>query len=269
MRPSPTGGSERGGCNSMLYSGTAVRREAAVALGIAINRGISLLHHAVYAKPREALLQATVPNASTDVRADAYQDLSLSFYREADGLATQNNHADAQKMFREALDAAKRSLHLRPGDPNTAWNMELAARRVREEEQKQKEEEQKQKDQQKQDGDKQNQDQNQDPNQQQDQNKDQKQDGDKGDEQKQDQGKPEPQKPEDKKGQPDKPKQPDKPEADQKQPAEPDKQQPPEKALPPEAAQALDSLENGEENFERYRARQRASRERRAPEKDW
>ena len=260
---------QKGDAKGALESYNKAARKLPDAPGVALDRGIALLKQGDYAKAREALLQATVPNASTDVRADAYQDLSLSFYREADGLATQNNHADAQKMFREALDAAKRSLHLRPGDPNTAWNMELAARRVREEEQKQKEEEQKQKDQQKQDGDKQNQDQNQDPNQQQDQNKDQKQDGDKGDDQKQDQGKPEPQKPEDKKGQPDKPKQPDKPEADQKQPAEPDKQQPPEKALPPEAAQALDSLENGEENFERYRARQRASRERRAPEKDW
>jgi len=231
--------------------------------GVALDRGIALLKQGDYGKAREALLSATVPNASTDVRADAYQDLSLSFYREADGLASQNNHADAQKLFREALDAAKRSLHLRPGDPNTAWNMELAARRVREEEQKQKEEdEQKKKDEQKQDGDKQNQDQ------------DQKQDGDKSQDQKQDQGKqdqkdkPEPKKPEEQKGQ-DKPK-PDKPESGEQQPAEPrDKEEPQDKGLPREAEQALDSLENGEENFERYRARQRASRERRAPEKDW
>lgn len=243
--------------------------------GVSLDRGIALLKTGDYAKAREALLSATVPNASPDVRADAYQDLSLSFYREADGLASQNNHQDAQKLFREALDAAKRSLHLRPGDPNTAWNMELAARRVREEEQKQKDEEQKQKDQNKdkdkQDGDKQNQDQNQDPNQQQDQNKDQKQDGDKGQDQKQDQGKqdkPEPNKPDEQKGQPDKPKQPDKPDQGDKQPAEP-KEQAQDKGLPQEAEQALDSLENGEENFERYRARQRASRERRAPEKDW
>jgi Ca-activated chloride channel family protein len=235
--------------------------------GVALDRGLSLLKQGDYGKAREALLSATVPNASTDVRADAYQDLSLSFYREADGLASQNNHADAQKLFREALDAAKRSLHLRPGDPNTAWNMELAARRVRDEEQKQKDEEEQKKkdeqnkDQQKQDGDKQNQDQ------------DQKQDGDKGQDQKPDQGKqdqkdkPEPKKPEEQKGQ-DKPKQPDKPESGEKQPAEP-KDEAQAKGLPPEAEQALDSLENGEENFERYRARQRASRERRAPEKDW
>ena len=77
------------------------------------------------------------------MRADAYQDLALSFYREADGLATQDKHEEAQKLFREALDASKRSLHLRPSDPNPAWNMELAARRIREEQQKQKEEDEK------------------------------------------------------------------------------------------------------------------------------
>jgi hypothetical protein len=33
--------------------------------------------------------------------------------------------------------------------------------------------------------------------------------------------------------------------------------------------QALDALQNGEENLERMKARQRARRERRTPEKDW
>lgn len=230
--------------------------------GVSLNRGIALLKQGEYAKGREALLSATVPNASSDVRADAYHNLALSFYREADGLAGQDQHADAQKLFREAVDAAKRSLHLRPSDPDTAWNLELSARRMREEEQKKKEEdEQKEKDKDKQnqdqqdqqDPDQQKQDEQQDQDQQE---KDQQKQGDQQDPKQNEQPKQEPD---------DKPEQQDQP---QKQP-EQQPEQPPEQELPREAEQALDSLENNEENFERYRARQRANRERRAPEKDW
>jgi hypothetical protein len=244
--------------------------------GVQLDRGIALLKQGDYGKAREALLAATTPSASTDVRADAYQDLALSFYREADGLATQNNHEEAQKLFREALDASKRSLHLRPSDPNTAWNMELAARRIHEEQQKQKEEDDKKKQdqdkqkdkdkdqQQKQDGSDQNQDQNQDKQDQQNGDKDQAGQNDKDKQQKPDENKDQQNGDEGDK----KPK-PEQPQDKQTQPAEPDQQKPPEQALPREAEQALDSLEDGEENFERYRARQRANRERRAPEKDW
>lgn len=265
---------QKGDAKSALAAYDKAARVLPDAPGVQLDRGLALLKQGEYGKAREALLAATAPSAASDVRAAAYQDLALSFYREADGLAGQDKHAEAQKMFREAVDASKRSLHLRPDDPNVAWNLELAARRVREEDQKQKDQEQQEKDKQKQeeqdkkDGeqkqDQQNQDQNKDP---QDQNKDQ-----------QDQQKPSDQDQPDKKPdqQPDKPK--DEP---QKQPEpkpddkaqepnqDPNQQQPPEKALPQEAQQALDSLKDGEENFERYRARQRASRERRAPEKDW
>jgi Ca-activated chloride channel homolog len=232
--------------------------------GLSLDRGIAQLKQGDYAKAREALLAATVPNATSDVRADAYHNLALSFYREADGLAGENKHADAQKIFREAVDAAKRSLHLRPSDPNTAWNLELSARRMREEEQKKKEEdEQKEKDKQNQDQkdqDQQNQDQQkQDDQQNQDQkDQDQQKQGDQQDQKQDDKQKPEqdPNKPEQQEPKPD-------------QPQDQQEQQAPEQALPREAEQALDSLENNEENFERYRARQRANRERRAPEKDW
>ncbi|HET8932447.1 MAG TPA: tetratricopeptide repeat protein [Polyangiales bacterium] len=256
----------KGDAKGALESYTRAARTLPDAPGLQLDRGIALLKQGEYAKARESLLSATVPNASSDVRADAYHNLALSFYREADGLAGQNQHGDAQKLFREAVDSAKRSLHLRPSDPNTAWNLELSARRMREEEQKKKEEdEQKEKD--KQDKDKQNQDQqNQDQ-----QNQDQKQDQQDPDQQKQDdqqnqkqddQQKPEQEK-EKEKDQQDQ--QQNQPKPDQNEPQE----QAPEQALPREAEQALDSLENNEENFERYRARQRANRERRAPEKDW
>jgi Ca-activated chloride channel family protein len=240
--------------------------------GVQLDRGLALLKQGEYAKAREALLSATQPNAPIDLRADAYRDLSLSFYREADGLATQDKHDEAQKQFREAVDAAKRSLRLRPADADTAWNLELAARRIREEEQKQKDEDDKKKqDQKDQNKDKDKQDpsggdQNQDQKDKQsdsDQKQDQGDKGDKADKPKPEDKKPEP-KPEDNKPEP-KPKpdqnpSPQAPGEEEKQKAQP---------LPREAEQALDSLEGGEENFERYRARQRAARERRAPEKDW
>lgn len=254
----------KGDAKGALEAYNRAARALPEAPGLALNRGIAQLKQGDYAKAREALLAATVPNASKDVRADAYHNLALSFYREADGLAGQNQHAEAQKLFREAVDAAKRSLHLRPSDPNTAWNLELAARRMREEEQKKKEEdEQKEKDKQNQDqqnqGDQQNQDQDQQKqDEQQQQDPDQQKQDDQQSQKQDDQQKPEqdPNKPEQQEPKPDQP---------QDQPED----QAPEQALPREAEQALDSLENNEENFERYRARQRANRERRAPEKDW
>jgi Ca-activated chloride channel family protein len=253
----------KGDAKGALEAYNRAARALPDAPGLSLDRGIALLKQGDHAKAREALLSATVPNASSDIRADAYHNLTLSFYREADGLAGQNQHAEAQKLFREAVDAAKRSLHLRPGDPNTAWNLELSARRMREEEQKKKEEdEQKEKDKQNQDQnkDQQNQDQNKDQQNQDQKDQDQQKQDDQQNQKQDDQQKPEPGK--------------DKPEQDQQQPKpdQPEDQQQdqaPEQALPREAEQALDSLENNEENFERYRARQRANRERRTPEKDW
>jgi cobalamin biosynthesis protein CobT len=251
----------KGDAKGALEAYNKAARALPEAPGLQLDRGIALLKQGEYAKSRESLLSATVPNASADVRADAYHNLALSFYREADGMAGQNQHGDAQKLFREAVDAAKRSLHLRPADPNTAWNLELAGRRMREEEQKKKEEDEQKKNEQK-DKDKQNQDQqNQD---QQNQDQDQQKQDDQQD-QKQDQKQDDQQKPEsDKNKQDQNQTKPDQdPKADQPQ------EQAPQQELPREAEQALDSLENNEENFERHRARQRANRERRAPEKDW
>ncbi len=237
--------------------------------GVQLNRGLALLKLGELGKAREALLAATEPSASSDLRADAYENLALGFYREADGLATQNKHEEAQRLFREAVDAAKRSLRLRPSDRNTAWNLELAARRIREEEKKQQDDKQKQ-DEQKQDDKDKEQDQKPDDQKQQDQ-KDQKpsdQDKKNEEQKKQDEQK----KAEDKaKQQQPKPDKPEKKEAEkQPKPAEQNKAEAAaKKNLPPEAEQALDALQNSEENFERVQAKRRAAQERRAPEKDW
>jgi hypothetical protein len=270
---------EKGDAKAALESYNRASHELPEAPGVQLNRGLALLKQGEFPKAREALLSATQPSAPLDVRADAYENMSLAFYREADALAGQNKHSDAQKMFRESLDAAKRSLRLRPGDPNTAWNMELASRRIREEDEKQKQEDEKEKEKQKdkQDnkddkGQKQN-----DPNQ---DNKDKQKEDPKKDDQKGDQGdqkdKPKPEDGKDKQDQQEKDKQDqaksqpkDKKPEPERQPAEPDEKAKPAEAVPPEAAQALDALEGSEENFERHRAKQRAARERRAPEKDW
>jgi len=273
----------RGDAKAALESYTRAARELPDAAGVQLDRGLALLKQGEFAKARESLLAATQPGAPLDLRADAYEDLALAFYREADGLATQNKHDEAQKLFRESLDAAKRSLRLRPADPNTAWNLELAARRIREEEAKQKQEDEKRKQEQKDKGKDQDKDKSQDPNDQKhdpNDQKDQNQDPNKPDSDKDKAQQPEsgdkkeqpadkqPKKPEESKTKPDQPApspKPDPSKQDEANPAEPK----PDQTLPPEAAQALDALEGGEENFERYRARQRAARERRAPEKDW
>jgi hypothetical protein len=259
----------KGDAKAALESYTRAARELPEAAGVQLDRGLALLKQGELAKARESLLAATQPAAPNDLRADAYEDLSLAFYREADGLAGQNKHEEAQKLFRESVDAAKRSLRLRPGDPNTAWNLELAARRLHEEQDKQKQEDDKRKqDEKNKDEKNKDKDQKQDPDQDQkkpegDGDKSQKPDQPKGDQKDKPDNKAE-QPPKGPEGQDKQPK-PDPAKQDEAKPAEQD----PSRALAPEATQALDALEGGEENFERYRARQRAARERRAPEKDW
>jgi Ca-activated chloride channel family protein len=270
---------QKGDAKGALDAYNRAARQLPEAAGVQLDRGLALLKQGEYGKAREALLAATAPGAPTNLRADAYQDLALSFYREADGLATQNKHEEAQKLFREALDSAKRSLRLRPGDPDTAWNLELSARRIREEDEKKKQDDEKKKqDDEKKDQDKDKdksdsdqQDQKQDSDQKQDQKPDDPKDGDKKKPDKPDDKKGQDQQDQAKQDQPQPPKQdPAKPEQKPKDSAEePGEEKPEQHALPKEAAQALDSLEGGEENFERYRARQRVARERRAPEKDW
>jgi Ca-activated chloride channel family protein len=237
--------------------------------GVHLDRGLALLKLGEFSKAKEALLSATGPAAPTDIRADAYANLALSYYREADALAGQKKHEDAQKLFRDSVDAAKRSLRLRPGEASTAWNLELAARRMREEEKEQKKDEDKKK----QDEDKKDQDKKDEGKQ------DQKpSDGDSKDDQaKNDAPKPD-DKPGEKPGDKDQKPKPSDPPKDGKDPASSQAQKAAadqkdknagDKPLPSDVAHALDALQDGEENFERVRARQRAQQERRAPEKDW
>lgn len=239
-------------------------RELPAEGGVHLDRGLALLRAGNLPAAREALRLATQPPASTAVRADAYYDLGNTFYKEADARAGEKKHDEAQQLFREAEDAFKHSLRLRPSDPNTAWNHELTARRIREQEEKQKQKEQQDRDKQDKDKDKQQGD----PQQDKDKQDKDKQQGDpqqdKDKQQAQDQQKKDSQqapKPDQKKDQQQAQAQPD------KQPKKDEPQQAP--AVRPEVDRALDALQDSEQNLERLRAMNRAARERRKPEKDW
>jgi len=227
--------------------------------GVHLNRGLALLANKKPAEAREALKLAVQSKADPAARADAHYDLGLSFYGDADEAAGKDNHENAQQLFREAAESFKQSLRLRPGDRNTAWNYELALRRIHEQQEKQKEKEQKDKEKQKDE-------------QSQDQKDQQNQDQQNQDQQNQDQKDQDQQQPQDQKDKQDQQKQ-DQQQQDQSKQDQQQQDQPqpePEQAQPrSDAERALDALQDGEENLEKMKAQQRAARERRVPEKDW
>jgi Ca-activated chloride channel family protein len=254
--------------------------------GVHLNRGLALSAQGELERAREAFLVAAEPPASPEVRADAYYDMGNAFYREADAVAQQEDHQGAQRLFREAADAYRRSLRAKPGNRDAAWNLELAMRRIREqeEEQRQQEEEQRQQqaqneqqqqDQQQQDQqqqDQQQQDQQQQDQQQQAQNDQQQQD----DQQQQQQDGQEQQ--DDQQGDDqhaDAQDQQDPSQDPQQQPGgesgEPTQGEPTGGAehIPEHVARVLDSLQESEENLERFRAHARGRRENRRVTKDW
>ena len=258
--------------------------------GVHLNRGLALSAQGEHERAREAFLVAAEPPASPEIRADAYYDMGNAFYREADALAQQEDHQGAQRLFREAADAYRRSLRARPGNRDAAWNLELAARRIREqeEEQRQQEEQQQQQqqaqnDQQQQQQDQQQQDQQQQDQPQQDQQQQDQQQQAQNDQQQQQQD----QQQQDQQGQ----QQQDDQQGDDQHADAQDRQDPSQdpqqqpggesgeptqgeptggaEHIPEHVARVLDSLQESEENLERHRAHARARRENRRPTKDW
>ena len=242
-----------------------------------LNRGLALLEAGEMDRAREAFLLATEPPAEASVRADAYYDLGLAFYRQADAAASaeEPNHQEAQRLFREAADSFRQSLRIRPGNADAGWNLELALRRIREQEQQQQEQEQQQQEQQ----DQQQQDQQQQDQQQQDQ---QQQDQQQQDPQQQDPQQQDQQQQDQQQESGDQSSDSEDPSADegQREGGEDSgsegqtQEQPPTgegtmEGLPPEHQRVLDALEQGEDNLERHRARVRAQQERRRVEQDW
>jgi len=207
--------------------------------GVQLDRGLALLAQDLTEPSKEAFLKAADPSAPNAVRADAYYDLGVAFAREAEALSEQASNDQASAHFQEAADAFKRSLRLRPGDRNAAWNLEYAMKRIREEQEKQQEQDQQQQEQQEQDQQQQEQ-------QQQDQ---QQQDQQQQDQQQQDQQQSQKQKSQSEQGR-----------ANEQQREEP--------RTPEDVQRFLDALEQNEENLPLQRARRRNAG-RRPPEKDW
>jgi Ca-activated chloride channel family protein len=248
---------------------------------IPLDRGLALLATGDLEAAEEAFLEATKPPASPAIRAAAYYDRGIALMRQAEALAEQEDHRGAQGRFRVAAESFRRSLAAGPGNRDAAWNLELALRRLHEEQEEQEQQEQEQQDQQQQDQqDQQQQDQQQQDQQQQDQ---QQQDQQPQDQQPQDQ-QPQDQEPQvqdqhqqGKQPQDQQDQQPQGQEPQEQDPQQPGQQTPsdategprPEQVLPEDARRILDSLEDGEENLERLRARSRANREHRVPTKDW
>jgi Ca-activated chloride channel family protein len=268
--------------------------------GVHLNRGLALLAQDQHDQAREAFLRATEPPAPREIRASAYYDTGLSFYREADAAATEGDHARARDLFGQAAEQFRQSLRQVPGNRDAAWNLELALRREtqeeeeqeREEQEQQQQQDQQQQDQQQQDQqqqDQQQQDQQQQDQQQQDQQQQdqQQQDQQQQDQQQQDQQQQDQQQQEgqedgqdgqqDQAGQPGEQNQPQDQQPQDGESGQPGDQDPSdeeaagtmERSLPPDQQRVLDALQDSEENLERARARARGQRERRRPTQDW
>ncbi|MFT5355264.1 MAG: Ca-activated chloride channel family protein [Polyangiales bacterium] len=122
---------------------------------VALDRGLALLASGDLPAAREAFVVAADPDADDEIRAAAYYDLGLAFYQEGDTTAGEEDHEASQGFFREAADAFRRSLRVTHGNRDAAWNLELALRRIREEEeaQEQQEEQERQEQEEQEEGD--------------------------------------------------------------------------------------------------------------------
>ncbi|MEM8608235.1 MAG: hypothetical protein AAGF92_14080 [Myxococcota bacterium] len=236
--------------------------------GVQLNRGLALLAQDATEQAKEAFLSAADPSAPKDVRADAYYDLGVTFGKQGDLLVDKEELEPAMENYREAVDAFKRSLRVRPGDRDAAWNLEYALQRIREQEEKQQQQqEQDEQEQDEQDQDQQQDQQNQDEQQQEqdEQDQDQQQDQQNQDEQQQEQE-------QDQQNQDEQQQEQDEQEQDSQDPQTDNQQSQPEpsEAPPPrdEVERFLDALEQNEESLPVERAR-RESAGRRKPEKDW
>jgi tetratricopeptide (TPR) repeat protein len=255
--------------------------------GVQLNRGLALMATDKIDDAREAFRRATVGSAPKDVRAKAYHNLGVGFARQAEQAAGADQLDAAKGYLTEAVDAFKSSLRAEPRNRDTAFNLELAKRRLAEVERRQqekKEQEEKEEQEKKEQEEKEEQEKNKEQDQQQDQQKqDQQQDQQKQDQQ-QDQQKQDQQQDQQKQDQqnqasdrpePEKADEPQDTKPDDARPSQPEDAEPqpteaqPERPLPEHMRKALDALSDGEENLEKHRARMRARQRPRRVEKDW
>ncbi len=118
----------------------AAARELPSEGGVHVSRGLALLASGDSGGAREAFAMATDPPVPTELRAEAHYDIGVAFFGEAEAAATAEDHDAAQRLFREAADAFRSSLRLVPGNRDAGWNLELALRRILEEEERAEEE---------------------------------------------------------------------------------------------------------------------------------
>lgn len=196
--------------------------------GVRFNRGTALAALSRHEEAAEEFLRATEAK-DTSLKAAAFYNLGNAFFK--------------KDKFQEAVEAYKRALALDPKDERAKWNLEIALKKKKEDDQK-KEQDKKNKDQK---DDQKKDDKNQD--QKDDQKKDDKQDEKDKQDKKQDQ--------QDKKDE-------EKPQPDKDQANKPESPSPSEK----EIGDVLDSLEKSPKDLEKQRARLRAVR-RAPPTRDW
>ena len=209
--------------------------------GLHLDRGAALYALSRFAEAQQEFLRATEAQDES-LKAAAFRNLG--------------NALSKQDKPKEAVEAYKRALALRPDDKAAKWNLEIALKKQKEEEEKKKKD------------DKDKQDKKDD--------KDKDKDKDKKDKDKQDKDKKDDQDKQDKKDDKDKDK--DKKDKDKQQPDKKndkngqDKQPQPEKdkaaEQPERIQQLLQNLEANPKDLERERARMRVFR-RAAPARDW
>jgi len=209
-------------------------RELPADPGVHFDRGAALFGLSRFDEATQEFLRATEARA-TPLKAAAFYNLGNGFFK--------------QEKYGDAIAAYRRALALDPNDMRAKWNLELALKKKREQDEKKK----------------------------QDDKKDQKQDDKdkKQDQKKDDQAKNEPEKDKDKGKDQDKDKPQDqKDQKDQKEQQKDDKQAsapPPQPEKGPDQKEMeaiLDSLERSPKDLEQERARMRAVR-RVPPVKDW
>jgi len=201
--------------------------------GAHFDRGAALYALSRFDEAGQEFLRATqAPDAG--LKSNAFLNLGNAFFK--------------KEKWKEAIEAYKRTLALRPEDQSAKWNLEIALAKRKEEEKKQQDEKNKddKKDDKKEDEKK---DQ---------EKKDQDKDKDKKDDKKNDQSKDD-QKKDDKKDQEQNDKDGNKPPPPKPAGQEPQQQQ---------IEAVLDNLERSSKDLEKERARLRAVR-RRPPTKDW
>jgi tetratricopeptide (TPR) repeat protein len=230
--------------------------------GVHFDRGAALYALSRFDEATQEFLRATEAK-TTSLKAAAFYNLGNTFFK--------------TDKFADAIAAYRRSLLLDPNDIKAKWNLELALKKKKDEDQKNKDKQSKDdknKDKSQQDKDKQDKKDeqaknDQKPDDKQDKKDEQKQDQkpddkqDKKDEQKQDQAKTEQQKQEEKKQEQAKQEQ-----AKQEQAKEAKADKNDKGADMREIEAVLDSLERSPKNLEQERARLRAIR-RQPPSKDW